>query len=674
MSKVNLFHREVEANKSPRNAFDIGYSTLFTSPAGELLPCYVEEVNKGDKIKLGLSNITRTRPLNTAAFMTFDEKVDFWFVPYKLIWSDYDNWRLAQNFQHRTTNLKEVGAQYLMPFCRYENIASFLRSFTTPISGQNLFYQPNPADTIRFLDLLGYSVPLLGYEVSEPTPEDPDRMVYRNLASLKSTDTYSSSDVNNMLSKLAAYYDSISGVTPINYFRLAAFQCIYMHSYRNEEFEELDPTYYNVDNVFNNLIANNTVSSTGTLNASTQYSLVVSQNLSTVDQRISLQKLFTPRYKNWRKDIFTALKPESGFELGISGFGFGSGAENVQNPSWQYGSNVNFESEKPAGQPPQDGFPNNSDFRDILNIGDGNPEQVSVAYNYLKGNPAVVMQQLRTVVSPSSASGTSFGYAYLYPQNIRNLLAQDKFSRAAIYADKNFSAQMKALFGEDVRDPHKPEYLGSYSANVSIQDVTATSAGSDGESDASTSVLGQLAGKCYNGDGKGEVFERTFGCDGIVMGIHYIMPRNNYDSNRIDKRNTKVSRWDFFQPQFDGLGLQPTFMFERNIPVPASGVDMNKISSLIGFSPRYYEYKQRVNEVHGAFMNNQADRDWTLSNNSYDIASASDVYNFKILPTITDRIFALAFDGSSQTDPFQHYYEFNVTRISNMEAYGTPSI
>lgn len=670
MATVNLFHREVEANKSPRNAFDIGYSCLFTSPAGELLPCYVEEVNRGEKIKLGLSNVTRTRPLNTAAFMTFDEKVDFWFVPYKLIWSDYDNWRLAQNFRHRTTSLSEIGAQYLMPFCRYGDIAEFLRSFTTPISGENLYYNPNPADVVRLMDLLGYSVPLLNYKVTA-TPEDDGQ---RNLSLIKTTDVYSSTDVNNIINKIASYYDQISGVTPLNYFRLCAYQCIYMHSYRNEEFEELDPTYYNVDNVFNALIAVNTVSDgTPPTPISTNYKLVPTQptTISGTDNRITLAKLFTPRFKNWRKDIFTAMKPESGFELGVSGFGFGGNeASLIDNPQAQYGSDFLWSPENPTPSDENTGYPDNSDLFNNLSTPNRRPEAWSQAYAFLNGNPSVVMAQLRTVVP----SGSTVGSTTLYPQQIRNLLAQDRFTRSAIYADKDFSAQMKALFGEDVRDPHKPEYLGSYSSNVSISDVTATSAGSDGESNASTSILGQLAGKGYNGDGKGEVFSRTFDCDGIIMGIHYIMPRNNYDSNRIDRRNTKVSRWDYFYPQFDGLGLQPTFQFERGIPVPASGVDMDKISSVLGYSPRFYEYKQRVNEVHGAFMAGQSDYDWTLSNNAYDITSASDVYNFKILPTITNRIFGVEYNGSSATDHFQHYFEFNVTRVSNMEAYGTPSI
>ena len=50
MARSNLFNREVRASKSPRNAFDLGYSSRFSTPVGLLLPAYVQEVKAGDKI------------------------------------------------------------------------------------------------------------------------------------------------------------------------------------------------------------------------------------------------------------------------------------------------------------------------------------------------------------------------------------------------------------------------------------------------------------------------------------------------------------------------------------------------------------------------------------------------------------------------------------------------
>lgn len=42
-------------NKTSRNSFDLSHRNLFTAKVGELLPCFVQEVNPGDSIKLDSS-------------------------------------------------------------------------------------------------------------------------------------------------------------------------------------------------------------------------------------------------------------------------------------------------------------------------------------------------------------------------------------------------------------------------------------------------------------------------------------------------------------------------------------------------------------------------------------------------------------------------------------------
>ena len=74
----------------PRNSFDMKHHQVFTSPAGMLLPAYVEDVMPNDFIKLDVSSFSRTMPVNTAAFSRFKEKCDFYFVPYRLLWRWYD--------------------------------------------------------------------------------------------------------------------------------------------------------------------------------------------------------------------------------------------------------------------------------------------------------------------------------------------------------------------------------------------------------------------------------------------------------------------------------------------------------------------------------------------------------------------------------------------------------
>ncbi len=621
MAKSDIFNINPRTSKGPRNAFDIGYCTLFTSPCGMLLPSYVEDVKAGDKLVIDVNCITRTRPVNTAAFMSFDQKVDFWFVPYRLLWSAYPQWRLSQSYPRSSVDLQDVQGQAYLPTSTWTSIYDCLSSdnMLQPEISFDSFATPNTPDALRLLDLLGYGAPghsaysLLKRGISKPAEDENWTLLDPVIQ-----DMYSSFDYGGL---------------PLNYFRLAAFQCIYMSSYRNEEYEKLDPTYYNMDSLF---ILDPSTPPYSTVGGSSTASGPTFLSAKRDDRSISWPKLFTPRYKNWRKDLFTALKPESGL--------------------------YNF-----LGSAPSPGIDHGSfgtSFDWPLPNYDADSQSTNTTSNESRwqGKMALPSQELYQKDSKT----------YLFAQNIRNLMAQDKFSRLMIYADKDYSSQMKALFGVEVDEPNVPRYLGSFSNDVSISDVTATSAGSDGDgANASTSVLGQLAGKGY-GSRNGHCFESDFKEDGIVMGIHYIMPRNNYDSYRVNKFNSKASRWDYYAPEFDGLGLAPTFCCERGYQ-SHFGSSVYNVTNILGYSPRYYEYKTRQNETHGSFMTGQADYNWTLSNNQFGIVVGSQFSNYKIHPKITDRIFTVAYDGSQATDPFQCFFQYGVTRVSNLETFGIPS-
>lgn len=628
MSKANLFDREVVANKSPRNVFDLSYSSIFSSPVGLILPAYIEDVKSGDKLKLSASSVCRTRPVNTSAFMAFDQRVDFWYVPYYLIWSSYEQWRLSQSFPHSTSSLHNVGDQYLLPCTTFNSVYNALSGISAVSSSPDAVSgNPDVGFALRMLDMCNY------FAINTPQ--------YSQFSWLDELSDFEilGSRINSVTSAL-----DTSGLR-MNYFRLAAYQCVYMHGYRNQEYEKLDPSYYNCDSLFlkdnkSPLPNNSTVVPNPVI--STPLYLSGNNNSGAVDS-ICFNKLFTPRYKNWRRDLFTSLKPSSGFDTLTSPLIPGFGSPGNSGSSFAWPTSVSE-----------------------LEVVDGN------YVNYFGGDGTS-----QTSANPFQRLSSDNGEVVLYAQNIYNLLAQDKFSRSMIYADKNYKDQMKAIFGDYADDDlHEPLLLGSYSCDVSISDIVATSAGNDGDTaNVSSSVLGEIAGKGY-GNNTNHVFERQFDKDGIVIGMHYIMPRNNYDSYRTNRFNTKVSRFDYFYPQFDGLGLQPCFAYERNLfsTGTSSEIPASSLSSLLGFSPRYVEYKTRQSETHGSFMSGQPDYDWTLSNNSFGITSASDPTNYKIMPDITDRLFSVAYNGSIQTDPFICYFSFNVDKISNMEVFGTPSL
>lgn len=626
MSTANIYGFPNAKADAPRNAFDMSFDTLFNSPAGMLLPAYVEDVKAGDRLKLSAKNFTRTRAVNTAAYMSFSEKVDFFFVPYRLLWSAYNQWRLGNTQARSSTSLMKVASLSHLPHAEWGNLVSYYSQLDTALSASTpsvptgWFSTTKFSFSLRLLDLLGYGLP---YAASLTSSRDGD----------------------GFYNALQAHFGTFATNYLFNYFRLAAYQCIYMYSYRNEDFESLDPSYYNADSLFVSKssystgslipVANN---SSGTnnydLNQSTPYSLYhglsTTSSSSTLNaNRLTFDKLFTPRFKNWRKDLFTSIKPTNG----------------ILPASYTDSSGSNVVVIPPV---------NGSDFNTYP--GSSHVGSVPTSTSQKDYIPAV--------------TGTP-----VTMDDVRKLSSLDKFTRLAIYADKNYSSLYEALFGVKVDEPDVPRYLGTFSSDIKISEIVSTAAGSDAsgidpESESpSTSVLGELAGKGV-GTGESRVFDDTFKEDGIVMGIHYIMPYNYYNPYRYNPFTVKTTKYDYYYPSFDGLGLSPVFVGERAFRT-ASGVQFSSYASVLGYNTRYHEYKQRVNDVHGTFAPGQSDEWWTLTIN--DITTTSGPQMFKISPQVTDPIFGSKWDSSPATDPFMCFFSFNVTKVSNMEAIGVPN-
>ena len=66
-----------------------------------------------------------------------------------------------------------------------------------------------------------------------------------------------------------------------------------------------------------------------------------------------------------------------------------------------------------------------------------------------------------------------------------------------------------------------------------------------------------------------------------------------------------MTRQDYFVPEYDSLGLQPVLRMDAVVEPDAT---LNSNNDVLGYAPRYNEYKSRLDEVHCNY------RDWdTLS-------------------------------------------------------------
>ena len=94
-------------------------------------------------------------------------------------------------------------------------------------------------------------------------------------------------------------------------------------------------------------------------------------------------------------------------------------------------------------------------------------------------------------------------------------------------------------------------------------------------------------------------------------------------------------------------------------------------STLFVSQSRYNEYKSRVNEVHGNLQHGRSLASWTSPRNFNTVgAIGEDV--FFVNPHVTDRLFAIGYNGTESTDQFICHFLFDSTLVGNMSVNGIP--
>lgn len=255
---------------------------------------------------------------------------------------------------------------------------------------------------------------------------------------------------------------------------------------------------------------------------------------------------------------------------------------------------------------------------------------------------------------------------------IRNAFALDKLMRITQRAGKTYAEQIKAHFGYEVSEGRdgRVNYLGGFDSNIQVGDVTqmsgTTASPEQGVSIKHGGYLGRVTGKAQ-GSGSGHI-EFDAHEHGILMCIYSLVPDMQYDATRIDPFVTKISRGDFFMPEFEDLGMQP--LQTRYISDIARQQEKFK-----GWQPRYSEYKTALDINHGQFANGQPLSYWTVGRGrSGETLETFDIASLKINPKWLDSIFAVNYNGSQLTDCVFGGCQFNVQKVSDMSQNGEPRI
>lgn len=548
-------------NKPSRNSFDLSHRNLFTAKVGELLPCFVQEVNPGDSVKVDCSYFTRTAPLQSNAFTRLRENVQFFFVPYSSLWKYFDsqvinmtknanNQDISRIASSLTTNSK-VTTQ--MPCVNYKTLHAYLLKFINQkplvINGSAFIsgcYRH--VESAKLLQLLGYgNFPEQFAEFTARNTDHPEN-------NFKDT-TYKNSP-----------YLSI--------FRLLAYHKICNDHYIYRQWQPYNASLCNVDYL--------TPNSSSLLNIDDAL-LDIPDSPAKAEQL----NLLDMRFSNLPLDYFTGVLPTSQF-----------GSESVVN--------LNHDSAPVTFSVDGDTSSDTGNWSTV----EGNilPKNKYVPVNTSPGNnlsfddsSPVGLQHRHFFSATGKLDSPLSGNLSIIA--LRNAIAVQRYKEIQLANDVDFASQIFAHFGIKPNDKDENSlFIGGSSSMININEQINQNL---------TPGNKAFYGAAPQGNGSAGI-KFTAKTYGVVIGIYRCVPVLDFSHSGIDRTLLKTDASDFVIPELDSIGMQQTYRCEVVAPHPYNALfpELTAVngaapdmSETYGYAPRYSEYKTSYDRYNGAFGN-----------------------------------------------------------------------
>ena len=609
-------------NRPHKSGHDISAKNCFTAKIGELLPVWTDFAIPNCTYRFNLEYFTRTRPVQTSAYTRIREYFDFFAVPCNLIWKSFDSAVIQMGekapvqSKNLLTNLVVKGD---LPYCTLSDLHYSLR-----------YAAGNPkqlGDDVSVI--LGYGN-IFGYNRGDVNHKLLTMLDYGNVVS--KTATWIGADTNRWWNMRAALTDS-SGYSQrfntdlaVNLFPLAAYQKIYQDFFRWSQWENADPTSYNFD----------WYQGSGNLFGSVDLPSAIPAE-SPYWKR---DNLFSLRYANWNKDKFMSILPNSQFgDLAVVDLGTMSIS----------GSKV------PVGA--YDGTNDTGDFHQMqthtesMNVGSSSSSKATPIYPRHPDNISVrAGSNLWAVLGDSPDLKLKFSILAL-----RQAEALQKWKEITQSVDTNYRDQIKAHFGVSVpqSESHMAKYIGGVARNLDISEVVNQFLPSEDFFGSSSQAY--IYGKGV-GSGQGSMTFNTGSGYYILMCIYHAVPLLDYALSGPDGQNLVTSVEDLPIPEFDNIGMESVPAVELMNSDLYSNV--NSADKILGYNPRYYNWKTKIDRIHGAFTTSL--KDWVAPIDDsflYSLFGGNlSTYKgvtwpfFKVNPNTLDDIFAVKVDSTWETD------------------------
>lgn len=583
-------------NHPHRSGFDIGRKNAFTAKVGELLPVYWDISMHGDKYKFSVEYFTRTQPVETSAYTRLREYFDFYAVPLRLLWKSAPS---------VLTQMQDINQIQALSFSQNLKLGTYLPSFTLDQFSSVLYrlnggtYNPGTASYLR--NLFGFNRADLSFKLLS-------YLGYGNIVKTKpSTDSrWWSTVLKN--STGSSYTQNFVQNNYVNLFPLLAYQKIYQDFFRWSQWENSNPSSYNVD-YFSGVS-----------------SLLVPSLPDTSSDYWKSDTMFDLKYCNWNKDMLMGVLPNS-----------------------QFGDVAVINVELPGGDLKAGFKTADGKFFSAVTNAPLSSINSSTGFSALEASSSSTIPLHSPLISDLSALQSQFSVLA-----IRQAEALQRWKEISQSGDSDYREQVRKHFGVNLPQAlsNLCTYIGGISRNLDISEVVNNNLAADGN----TAVI---AGKGV-GAGNGS-FTYTTEEPSVVMCIYHAVPLLDYVITGQDGQLLVTDVESLPIPEFDNIGMEVLPMTQIfNSPRATIANLFNA-----GYNPRYFNWKTKLDVINGAFTTTL--KSWvspvteSLLSGWFGFGYAEGgadentkvVLNykfFKVNPSVLDSIFGVSANSTWDTD------------------------
>nr|DAV72116.1 MAG TPA: Major capsid protein [Microviridae sp.] len=586
-------------NQPHRSGFDIGRKNAFTAKVGELLPVYWDISMPGDKYKFSIEYFTRTQPVETSAYTRLREYFDFYAVPLRLLWKS------APSVLTQMQNINQIQA---LSFSQNLSLGTYLPSFPLSMLSQSLYFLNGnsyiPSETESLKNSFGFNradcsyklLSYLGYGNYIQTVPSLDNRWWST--SLKHTDNsnYTQQYIQNNF---------------VNVFPLLAYQKIYQDFFRWSQWENANPSSYNVDYY-------------------TGVSPYLASSLSDVSSDYwKSPTMFDLKYCNWNKDMLMGVLPNS-----------------------QFGDVAVINIENTDGAIPSSIF--------LKNATTGASSEVTTTGSYNAPLTPITLAAKDASTTNVIPSGSTLQVDLSKLQSqftvlaLRQAEALQRWKEISQSGDSDYREQIRKHFGVNLSQSlsNMCTYIGGISRNLDISEVVNNNLAGSGD----TAVI---AGKGVGAGTGSFTYQTNEHC--VVMCIYHAVPLLDYTITGQDGQLLVTDAESLPIPEFDNIGMETLPMSQIFNSPKASIVNLFNA----GYNPRYFNWKTKLDVINGAFTTTQ--KSWVSpvtesllsgwfghgyeeGGENPDTRVVLNYKFFKVNPSVLDPIFGVKADSTWDTD------------------------